>query len=60
MLMGGRAIYGDEIQALRRTMENETWQLQAGGSVRQVNVLPAYLERITSSRLSKNGSLDLV
>ncbi len=49
MLMGGRAIYGDEIQALRRTMENETWQLQAGGSVRQVNVLPAYLERITSS-----------
>jgi phosphomannomutase len=27
MVLGGRAIYGDEIQALRRTMEAETWQL---------------------------------
>ena len=48
MVMGGRAIYGDEIQALRRMMELETWKLQAGGSVKAVDVLPAYLKRITS------------
>ena len=35
MVLGGRAIYGDEIQALRRTMEAESWVLRAGGS-RQV------------------------
>ena len=27
MVMAGRAIYGEEIQALRRMMENETWSL---------------------------------
>jgi phosphomannomutase len=48
MVMGGRAIYGDEIQSLRRTMEAESWQLQAGGSVKAVDVVPAYLKRITS------------
>ncbi len=48
MVMGGRAIYGDEIQALRRLMETETWQLQTGGSVRHVDVLPAYTARIVS------------
>ena len=46
MVLGGRAIYGDEIQALRRTMEQGSWQLQDGGSVRQADVLPAYRERI--------------
>ena len=46
MVMGGRAIYGDEIQALRRMMEAETWTLQAGGSVRHVDVLAAYRDRI--------------
>ena len=46
MVLQGRAIYGDEIQALRRTMEEESWQLAPGGSVRQVDVLPAYRERI--------------
>ena len=46
MVLNGRAIYGDEIQGLRRTMEAESWQLQAGGSVRHVDVLPAYTERI--------------
>lgn len=34
MVLQGRAIYGDEIQALRQTMEAESWQLQDGGSVR--------------------------
>ncbi len=48
MVLAGRAIYGDEIQALRRTMEEESWQLKDGGSVRQADVLPAYSERITA------------
>jgi phosphomannomutase len=48
MVMGGRAIYGDEIQSLRRMMEAESWKLQAGGSVSVVDVLPAYMTRITS------------
>lgn len=46
MVLNGRAIYGDEIQGLRRTMEAKSWQLMPGGSVRHVDVLPAYTERI--------------
>ena len=46
MVLGGRAIYGDEIQALRQTMENESWALTAGGSVRHEDVLAAYTARI--------------
>jgi len=46
MVMGGRAIYGDEIQALRQMMERETWQFKAGGSVQSLDVLPAYTQRI--------------
>jgi len=46
MVMAGRAIYGDEIQALRGIMESESWVLQAGGSCRVADVLPAYRERI--------------
>ena len=46
MVLQGRAIYGDEIQQLRQMMEAESWQLAEGGSVRQVDVLPAYRERI--------------
>ncbi|MBS7808118.1 phosphomannomutase/phosphoglucomutase [Variovorax sp. PCZ-1] len=48
MVMGGRAIYGDEIQALRQMMESESWTLQAGGSVRNVNVEAPYRDRIAS------------
>ena len=48
MVLAGRAIYGDEIQALRRTIEGETWSLQAGGSRREVNVQEAYRQRIVS------------
>ena len=51
MVLQGRAIYGDEIQDLRRCIEAENWQLQAGGSVRQVDVLPAYRERIVGDIL---------
>ena len=46
MVMGGRAIYGDEIQALRRTMEAESWQLKDGGCVEKADVLTAYTQRI--------------
>ena len=48
MVLAGRAIYGEEIQTLSRTMEEESWQLQPGGSVRQADVLSAYRERIVS------------
>ena len=48
MVMGGRAIYGEEIQALRKMMEAESWVDTPGGSVRQTDVLPAYRERIVS------------
>ena len=48
MVLNGRAIYGEEIQALRRTIEAESWQLQPGGSVRQADVLPDYQARIVA------------
>jgi phosphomannomutase len=48
MVMGGRAIYGDEIQALRQMMESESWLLQAGGKVCNVNVEAPYRDRIAS------------
>jgi len=46
MVLAGRAIYGDEIQGLRRTMEAGSAQLATGGSVRKVDVTQAYIERI--------------
>ena len=46
MVLAGRAIYGDEIQALRQTIEKESWVLKAGGSRREADVLPAYRDRI--------------
>ncbi|NVM88696.1 phosphomannomutase/phosphoglucomutase [Variovorax sp. SG517] len=46
MVLAGRAIYGDEIQGLRRTMEAGSAQLAPGGSVRKVDVTQAYIERI--------------
>ncbi len=46
MVLGGRAIYGDDIQALRKTMEAESWVLQAGGQRQTADVLPAYIARI--------------
>ena len=46
MVLAGRAIYGDEIQALRQTMQDESWTLQPGGAVRHEDVLSAYTARI--------------
>ena len=46
MVLGGRAIYGDEIQALRQIMEAESWQLREGGGVSHLDVLAEYTQRI--------------
>ncbi|OUM03373.1 phosphomannomutase/phosphoglucomutase [Variovorax sp. JS1663] len=46
MVLAGRAIYGDEIQGLRRVMEAGSAQLAPGGSVRKVDVMEAYTQRI--------------
>ena len=46
MVMGGKAIYGDEIQGLRRMMETESWNRKNGGTCTQVDVLAAYTARI--------------
>ncbi len=49
MIMAGRAIYGEDIQALRRMMETETWTLAATpGRVRNVNVFGPYRDRIAA------------
>lgn len=46
MVLGGKAIYGDDIQALRQMMEAESWHLQDGGKVSAHDVLPEYQSRI--------------
>ena len=46
MVLAGRAIYGEDIQQLQAIMREETWQLQAGGSVQSQDVLAAYTQRI--------------
>ena len=46
MVLAGRAIYGDEIQQLRQSIEQQAWRLADSGSVRRADVLPAYTERI--------------
>jgi phosphomannomutase len=46
MVLNGRAIYGEEIQALRQMMESESWLLQADGRQREVDVYEAYRARI--------------
>ena len=46
MVLAGRAIYGEEIQALRAIMETETWQLRAGGGVTTRDLLADYTQRI--------------
>ena len=48
MVMAGRAIYGEEIQALQRMMQAESWALRPGGSVRKLDVLAPYVARIVS------------
>jgi phosphomannomutase len=48
MVMAGRAIHGEEIQALRRLMENSERNSPAGqpGRIRNINILAPYSERI--------------
>ena len=48
MVLGGRAIYGDEIQTLRQLIESESWLPSHAGSVQTADILPAYLHRIVS------------
>jgi len=49
MVLAGRAIYGDDIQALRKSMENGAWATPAKqGKVTHVNVLGPYRDRIVS------------
>ena len=46
MVLAGRAIYGDDIQNLRRIIEAESWKLVDGGSVEHVDVQDTYRQRI--------------
>ena len=46
MVLAGRAIYGEEIQGLRQTMEAETWQLREGGKITNLNIHAPYRDRI--------------
>ncbi len=48
MVLAGRAMYGDEIQALRVMIEAETWALQPGGTVHNISVDAPYRDRIVS------------
>jgi phosphomannomutase len=49
MVLAGRAIYGEEIQSLRRLMESRGWDEPAQpGKVRNINVLAPYRDRIVS------------
>ena len=48
MVLAGRAIYGEDIQSLRRSMEEEDAPLRDGGSVREVFVQQDYQQRIVS------------
>jgi phosphomannomutase len=46
MVLAGRAIYGESIQALRRCMEADAGQRAEGGRVRLIDVSAAYRDRI--------------
>ncbi|MDP2075509.1 phosphomannomutase/phosphoglucomutase [Hydrogenophaga sp.] len=46
MVLASRAIYGEDIQALRKTMEAESHTRADGGRVRLINVQAAYQARI--------------
>jgi phosphomannomutase len=49
MVLAGRAIYGEDIQGLRQSMENAAWATPARlGKVTHVNVLGPYRDRIVS------------
>jgi phosphomannomutase len=48
MVMAGRAIYGEDIQAIRAMMEDESWALKTGGTLRSADVTADYQARIVS------------
>ncbi len=48
MVMNGRAIYGEEIQAIRRMMEADAFVAAPAGRITNVNVLKPYRDRIVS------------
>jgi phosphomannomutase len=49
MVLAGRAIYGEEIQALKRLMSSQAWaQPVRSGTVKNINVLAPYRDRIIS------------
>ncbi|WP_332775310.1 phosphomannomutase/phosphoglucomutase, partial [Polaromonas sp.] len=49
MVMAGRAIYGEDIQVLRRLIESEGWAKPAqGGTISRVDVEKDYRDRIVS------------
>jgi phosphomannomutase len=49
MVLAGRAIYGEQIQALRRLIEAEDWPaVQQAGRLRHINVHKPYLDRIVT------------
>jgi len=47
LMLRGRSLHGEELQALRRAVEAGPNVIAAPGGVRHANVFPAYLERIT-------------
>ena len=47
MVVAGKAIHGAEIQALKSTMHDLPTAAGVRGTVKQVDVLPSYLQRIT-------------
>jgi phosphomannomutase len=49
MVMAGRAIYGDDIQALKNMMTAESWKLPAqAAAIKQIDVEENYRDRIVS------------
>jgi phosphomannomutase len=48
MVLAGRAIYGDEIQALRRRIETENYVQGRGGRAAGMDILAEYAHRITT------------
>jgi phosphomannomutase len=47
LVLAGRSLFGEELQALRRAIENlQPGEHVAPGRVRQTNVFPAYVQRI--------------
>jgi phosphomannomutase len=49
LVLGGRSVFGDEIQHLRRTMQEAAWEPAGSpGQVRGADIFPAYRDRIAS------------